>query len=149
VGEWTSILTLAIQWDFQSVKTLAANRLSFIASPIEKIVLGRRFDMFEWLQDGYTAVCSRHEALTIEEGNLLGIEDVVKIAAVRQGKKGSSYTRTNNVLREVFKLHGLVPACNPGTKEKQDGSRGPPGKSIKKGKGKRRRHFVSEDYDGI
>jgi len=54
VNEWTSILMLATQWNFQSIKTLAVNRLSSIASPVQKISLGYGFNIAEWVEDAYT-----------------------------------------------------------------------------------------------
>jgi hypothetical protein len=45
---------LATQWNFQSIKTLAVNRLSSIASPVQKISLGYGFNIAEWVEDAYT-----------------------------------------------------------------------------------------------
>ena len=109
---------LAAQWNFQSIKTLAVNHLSAIASLVDKIVLGRRYDIIEWLENAYTAVCWRDEALTIQEGKLLGVEDVVKIAAVRQGKNSSSFIPGSqmNAYRKTFGLHGLVSVFSSGVR---------------------------------
>jgi hypothetical protein len=82
---------LATQWNFKSIKTLAVNHLSAMTSPVDKIVLGRRYDISEWLGMAYTILCSRDEALTIKEGKLLGLEDVIKIAALHQGKNRSGF----------------------------------------------------------
>src|ERR1700691_5219673 len=108
VDEWMLILTLAIHWNFQSIKNLAIDRLSSIASPVEQIMLSRRFNILEWLGNAYAQVCWRNEALTIEEGKLLGVKDVVKIAAIRQGKNKSAFTTGSHtgILRKVFELPG-------------------------------------------
>lgn len=66
------------------MKLLSIHRLSFTASPIDKIVLGRRYNISEWLGGAYEAVCTRSDPLTVEEGIRLGVEDAVRIAAVRQ-----------------------------------------------------------------
>jgi len=82
--EWTSILDLAARWNFQTIRLLAIERLARMDSPIDKIVLGRRHGITEWLPDAYEAVCKRQGPLTHEEGIRLGMEDVIKISAVRQ-----------------------------------------------------------------
>lgn len=143
VDEWTSILTLAIQWNFQSIKNLAIDHLSSIASPVEQIMLGRRFNILEWLGNAYAQVCWRNEALTIEEGQLLGIKDVVKIAAIRQGKNKSAFTTGSHtgILHKVFELPGRV-SSTYGMKDKQVRPKGWSVKSKKKRKGKNRREFL-------
>ena len=55
-----------------------------LASPIDKIVLGRKHHVLDWLTDAYRMVCQRLEALTLEEANQLRLEDVVTISSLRQ-----------------------------------------------------------------
>ena len=83
VSEWTAILDLAAKWNFKSVRALAVKHLAPIASPIDKIVLGRKHSINEWLGDAYRSVCTRPEPLTHDEGMRLGMGDVIKISAIR------------------------------------------------------------------
>lgn len=83
VDKWTAILDLAAEWDFKSIKNLAIKQLAPIASPVDKIVLGRKHGIDEWLADAYMQVCNRLEALTYEEGVRLGMADVITISAIR------------------------------------------------------------------
>lgn len=85
VDEWSSILELAAKWKFKSIKDLAIEKLAVLASPIDRIVLGRKHHIAEWLVDAYQEVCERPSALTLEEATRLGMEDVVKISFLRQG----------------------------------------------------------------
>ena len=103
-------------------------------------MLGRRFGILEWLGNAYAQVCWRNEALTIEEGQLLGIKDVVKIAAIRQGKNKSAFTTGSHtgILRKAFELPGWVPS----TYDVKDGPKGHNVKSKKKRQGKNRREFL-------
>ncbi|KZP12990.1 hypothetical protein FIBSPDRAFT_147011 [Athelia psychrophila] len=55
-----------------------------IASPIDKIVFGRLYDINEWLTGAYQAVCTRLDALTLEEGKRLGVDDAIRINSIRQ-----------------------------------------------------------------
>ncbi|KZP25198.1 hypothetical protein FIBSPDRAFT_673074, partial [Athelia psychrophila] len=84
VDEWSRILRLADKWSFESIRALAITQLAPIASPIDKIVLGRRYGVNEWLPDAYETVCVRPAALTLDEGRRLGVDDVIRINAIRQ-----------------------------------------------------------------
>ncbi|KZP25189.1 hypothetical protein FIBSPDRAFT_783642 [Athelia psychrophila] len=81
VEDWSSILHLADKWSFESIRALAITQLAPIASPIDKIVLGRRYDVNEWLPDAYGSVCVQPAALTQDEGRRLGVDDVIRINA--------------------------------------------------------------------
>jgi hypothetical protein len=84
VEEWTAVLDLAAKWKFESIRAFAIKQLESIASPIDKIVIGRGHNVLDWLVDAYGAVCERTDALTLDEAKLLGMEDVVKISSLRQ-----------------------------------------------------------------
>ncbi|KZP04954.1 hypothetical protein FIBSPDRAFT_806207, partial [Athelia psychrophila] len=82
-AQWTSILHLAAEWGFESIQLLAIDKLTATAIPVDKIVLGRRYGISDWLPGAYEAVCKRADSLTVEEGMKLGVEDIIKISAVR------------------------------------------------------------------
>ncbi|KZP12985.1 hypothetical protein FIBSPDRAFT_704487, partial [Athelia psychrophila] len=84
VEEWSGILYLADKWSFQSIRTLAIAQIAPIATPIDKIVLGRLYDVNEWLTGAYHAVCTRLDALSLEEGRRLGVDDAIRINSIRQ-----------------------------------------------------------------
>ena len=104
--EWTAILDLAARWNFESIKTLAIKELVPIASSVDKIVLGRQHHINDWLGEAYKSVCMRPDPLTYEEGVKLGMEDVIKISAIRHkcdlGKKISSPTSLSEELQRHF-----------------------------------------------
>ncbi|KZP22511.1 hypothetical protein FIBSPDRAFT_787147 [Athelia psychrophila] len=83
-AQWTSILHLAAKWGFESIQLLAIDKLTATAIPVDKIVLGRRYGILDWLHGAYEAVCTRSDPLTIEEGMKLGMEDSIRISAARQ-----------------------------------------------------------------
>ncbi|KAF7966343.1 hypothetical protein HWV62_38967 [Athelia sp. TMB] len=84
VEDWSVVLRLADSWDFKSIRALAIKQLAPIATAIDKIVLGKRYKVDEWLFDGYYAVCARHSPLTEEEGDRLSNRDVVRIFTTRE-----------------------------------------------------------------
>ncbi|KZP24013.1 hypothetical protein FIBSPDRAFT_951603 [Athelia psychrophila] len=83
-AQWTSILHLAAKWGFESIQLLAIDNLAATAIPVDKIVLGRRYGISDWLPGAYEAVCTHSDPLTVEEGMKLGVEDVIRISAARQ-----------------------------------------------------------------
>ncbi|KII95532.1 hypothetical protein PLICRDRAFT_34422, partial [Plicaturopsis crispa FD-325 SS-3] len=85
VEEWTSILGLAVRWGFSSIRTLAIKELADLASPVDKIVLGRKYDITAWLAGAYDAILRRAAALSEEEeGIRLGMREAMKIAKARE-----------------------------------------------------------------
>ncbi|KAJ7496622.1 hypothetical protein FB451DRAFT_1208266 [Mycena latifolia] len=81
--EWTSVLSLATRWEFTSLRELALQHLFLLTSAVDRIALGRRHDVPDWLVPAYTEVCERKDPLTLAEGRLLGLEDVIGIGQVR------------------------------------------------------------------
>ncbi|KAF7985492.1 hypothetical protein HWV62_5280 [Athelia sp. TMB] len=107
VEDWTAILTLADMWAFKTIRALAIKKIAPIASAVDRIVLGRRFNMHEWMCDGYVAVCSRGSVLTMEEGRRLGVEDVVRIMGIRHDFDRGPPMSHNMVLAEVRERFAL------------------------------------------
>ncbi|KZP24170.1 hypothetical protein FIBSPDRAFT_857623 [Athelia psychrophila] len=107
-AQWTSILHLAAKWGFANIKLLAIDNLTANATPIDKIVLGRRYSIVDWLPGAYEAVCTRVDPLTVEEGMKLGVEDTVRISATRQvygiGKARYDAKYLADDLGEIFSL---------------------------------------------
>ncbi|KAF7294018.1 hypothetical protein MKEN_01447900 [Mycena kentingensis (nom. inval.)] len=86
--EWTSVLRLACGTypgvvSNPKVAALAIKQLVGCASPVQKIVLakeyGTRFaEMREWRVQAYRELVVRAEALSVEEGRMLGVDAVVR-----------------------------------------------------------------------
>jgi hypothetical protein len=110
--EWASILDIPSQWGFAPVRAIAIERLGAIASPIEKIMLSRRHGLAEWLPDAYVAMCERDLALTLDEARQIPLEDVVKIAEIRQVIRGG--IKSSESIRPTV-LHALNAIDDPAT----------------------------------
>ncbi|KZP28765.1 hypothetical protein FIBSPDRAFT_1039492 [Athelia psychrophila] len=107
-AQWTSILHLAAKWGFESIQLLAIDKLTATAIAVDKIVLGRRYGIANWLPGAYEAVCTRVDPLTVEEGMKLGVEDIIKISAARQ-VYGCAKTRyeTKHLSADLGDIFGL------------------------------------------
>lgn len=87
---WASVLHLASEWNFPSIRELAIQSFTPSASDVDKVVLGHRYRFEEWLLPGYTGLVERKEPLTLAEGTRLGIEDVVSINKARENIREAS-----------------------------------------------------------
>lgn len=84
--EWTSILALAHQWQFDEVKRLAVEEMEKLVIPaVEKAVLAQKYDVGRgWLETAYATLGARTDHLSIEDGYRLGLENVVRLGNVRE-----------------------------------------------------------------
>ncbi|TFY61150.1 hypothetical protein EVJ58_g4699 [Rhodofomes roseus] len=102
--EWTSVLALATKWEFADYRQLAISRLAQLASPIDRILLGRSYDIPEWIAAAYLELCKRDDALTYEEGARLGMHDAILLSDIRQCIRGNRVTtQEKNILLLIEK----------------------------------------------
>ncbi|KZP17930.1 hypothetical protein FIBSPDRAFT_864292 [Athelia psychrophila] len=107
-AQWTSVLHLAAKWGFESIQLLAIDNLAATAIPVDKIVLGRRYGISDWLAGAYEAVCTRADPLTVEEGMKLGVEDIIRISAARQAYGcGKARYETRHLSDDLGDIFGL------------------------------------------
>ncbi|TFK62963.1 hypothetical protein BDN72DRAFT_341457 [Pluteus cervinus] len=81
--EWTSVLHISHKLQCPSVRKLAINQMTPLTSAVDKVVLGHKYDISEWVSEGYIALCQREAPISAEEGHRLGVEDVVHISNIR------------------------------------------------------------------
>lgn len=87
VDEWQSVLKLADMWTLDELKTKAVqqcNNLLQGTPAVNKITLGRRYKVADWMIDGYEALCRRREGLNATERAALGDDSAWKIVALRE-----------------------------------------------------------------
>jgi hypothetical protein len=121
VDEWTSVLHLATRWEFDSIRTLAIQKLEGLTiSAVDKVVLARQFNITSpWTLAAYTDLCQRPETLTFLEARALGLETAMRIYQLRETLRGgngrsTSRNRSGSLPRGVSGLycsaeHGRTP----------------------------------------
>ncbi|KZV76889.1 hypothetical protein PENSPDRAFT_645975 [Peniophora sp. CONT] len=82
--DWESVLRLATRWKFNNIRTLAITKLDPLATPLQKLVMARAFDVPKWLQPSLVALCMRPGPLTLAEGKKLSTEDLISITSTRE-----------------------------------------------------------------
>lgn len=105
-SEWSSVLRLATEWSFDAIRALAIDKLEVIATPVEKINLCHAFDIPQWLQGAYVALCTRPTSLLADEIRLLKAEDAELIMSVREDtlRSGLLAPRESDVSTRIAKL---------------------------------------------
>jgi hypothetical protein len=84
--EWTSTLKLSTMWEFADVRKLAIETMSNLnLKPTDKIILGKKYRVTPWLQQGYRALIQKPATNEDFEnyGSELGWETVARILRVR------------------------------------------------------------------
>ncbi|KAJ7072901.1 hypothetical protein C8F01DRAFT_973320, partial [Mycena amicta] len=80
--EWTSVLEVAHPRHPKVVR-LAVKQLSSCASPVDKIWLGEKYDIKEWLAPAFLELALRKEPLSVAEGQKLGMDAVVRVGMMK------------------------------------------------------------------
>ncbi|KAF7362459.1 ARID domain-containing protein [Mycena venus] len=93
--EWTSVLSIADHARMPDIRRLAIKHLAECAGPVDKIVLGHRYDVKEWLAPAYLALAMRSESITAAEGARLGVDALVRLAALQDEIYGNLKTYIN------------------------------------------------------
>lgn len=81
--ELSSILDLSTRWGFTSIRELAI-RLLNPPTPYQRLILGRKCGVDQWIPLALQELCERPQPLTGDEARLMDFEDVVLIGSVRE-----------------------------------------------------------------
>jgi hypothetical protein len=82
-----SVLKLAKKWDLTSVRNKAVAQSDIEIqkkTPVEKILLAKRYGVTKWLQEGYISLVSRDNTITDEERDQLGLETFARLMVARE-----------------------------------------------------------------
>jgi hypothetical protein len=105
LSDWTDVLHLSTKWQFDAIRSAAVQAISSLASPIDKIAIGRAYDVDAWIHDALVDVLLRKNDLTLEEAQRLPLEDVVAIASGRRRARTEvikTRTQVEEVARELL-----------------------------------------------
>ncbi|KAK0486272.1 hypothetical protein IW261DRAFT_1454676 [Armillaria novae-zelandiae] len=86
VNGWVSVLTLSNLWRMSVRKTAIerlTSRLSQI-SPVDRVLLGRRYSVVSWISSGYEELASRVTEVSLEEGERIGLVTALRIGHIRE-----------------------------------------------------------------
>jgi hypothetical protein len=81
--ELSSILDLSTRWGFASIRELAIRCLD-PPTPLERLILGQKYGIDQWIPSALQELCERPQPLTPDEARLMDFEDVVLVGSVRE-----------------------------------------------------------------
>jgi len=85
--EWLALLSISTHFGMDKIRQRAISQIESQPqelSPIEKILLARRYGLDGWLAPAYAALCQRAEPLQVSEAEKLGLVTMVKLAQARE-----------------------------------------------------------------
>lgn len=104
---------LAHRWQFETIKTLAIRNMEDYITPIDRVVWGAEYDVGNnWLLKGYTALGTREEPLSDEEGMRLGLHTVLRLSRLReriQKRRGSVTNKPDQYIENSFSPRSRTP----------------------------------------
>jgi len=128
-SDWEIILDLAVRWEFREIKNLAVRELEKKEIPDSKRIKLYHANKVDRniLIPRYAALCEREAHLTLEEGQDIGMETVLMIAAGRgeaRAQRLASGARSPlsptirgvelyDVIKEVFHIVPETPSADP------------------------------------
>lgn len=83
-AEWTSVLALSSKWVFSQLRQRAIKELEKLAGPTDRILLAKKYAIKEWYVPAYKELCIRRQAMTLEDGEKLGLDTVIKVWEMQQ-----------------------------------------------------------------
>jgi hypothetical protein len=101
VGEWIDVLELASKWALAAIREIAIENLGGLATPVDKVVLGRHYGIEQWLGDAFFDLCTRSETLSLPELRRMDLEDVARVIQVREMTHQSSFQYGGVQIREL------------------------------------------------
>jgi hypothetical protein len=83
---------------------LAEEKLFAIASPVDKIVMGRKYkeELGGWLVEAFVDMTQRSEPPTLSEGHRLGVNDLIIIGQLRHRQKEYPGSMFKNVVASAL-----------------------------------------------
>jgi hypothetical protein len=89
--ELSSILDLSTRWGFATIRKMAIRCLK-PPTPLQRLVLGRKYGIEEWILPALQELCERPLPLAYDEARPLTIEDVILVGSVRESIRSRTLT---------------------------------------------------------
>jgi hypothetical protein len=104
LAQWTDVLHLSSKWGFEHLRAAAVKAILPLASAVDKLVLGRKYGFDDWVPGAYVDLLEREEHLTMAEGKLMDLEDILAIARGRCEVRTRSVKPRANIEEVVKRL---------------------------------------------
>ncbi|KAH9965449.1 hypothetical protein BC827DRAFT_857254 [Russula dissimulans] len=102
--ELSSILDLATRWGFTSIRDMAIRCLNPPTS-YQRLILGRKYVIEEWILPALQELCERPEPVTLDEARLMDFEDVVLVESIRETIRSRSLRVRSAGIKECIEAY--------------------------------------------
>jgi hypothetical protein len=103
--EWLSVLKLSTRWQFNDFRAQAIERLSDYLDSIEKVQLGKEYNVEAWLLSGCRELVSRESVISIEDAEKLNWKVALNLYIIRDGFKTSPLAEPiDDQVRKTFAI---------------------------------------------
>ncbi|TFK26263.1 hypothetical protein FA15DRAFT_654439 [Coprinopsis marcescibilis] len=83
--QWISVLKVSTLWYFKGIRKLAIEQLdSFNLGPVERVCLGKQYNVSMWLLNGYDELVKRGAIIAMDDAKKIGLESAVQLYICRQ-----------------------------------------------------------------
>ncbi|KAF9075509.1 hypothetical protein BDP27DRAFT_1037695 [Rhodocollybia butyracea] len=87
VEEWDSVLKVVTTLGMKDIQDLAATEILKIATPVDRIVLAKKYEIHNGLRDwtipAFRELCTMSQPLSEAEGNRIGVEGLIDLAKMK------------------------------------------------------------------
>ncbi|KAK0212405.1 hypothetical protein DFS33DRAFT_24369 [Desarmillaria ectypa] len=121
INGWISVLALSNIWRMTIRKTAIERLTSSLSeiSPVERIILGRKYSVAYWISSGYEELASRVGVVSFEDAKRIGLGTALTIQHIReslfteeiQKRNQGSYYCGN--CRRYKSYSGIYPSAQP------------------------------------
>ena len=108
--ELSSILDLSTRWGFTSIRDMAIRCLN-PPTPHQRLILGRKHGVDQWILPALQELCERPEPPTRDEARLMGLEDVILVGSVREKVRTHALTSNKKSIMDRIEAWGRVEPC--------------------------------------
>lgn len=118
--QWISVLKLSTMWEFNELRDAAIQHLDSPSQPLDpvnKLVLASKYQIKKWQLPALLEFAKRSELISVEEGRLIGFENALKLAAVRE------QFQKMKLLDVIVRDYTLKPCDERSSKDKEKESR--------------------------
>ncbi|CCM04332.1 uncharacterized protein FIBRA_06503 [Fibroporia radiculosa] len=85
--DWVALLSISSRFLFEGIRKRAVQEITRFTEPldpVERVVLATRHDVPQWLKPAYVELCQRRDALSVKEGQQIGLETAIPLARARE-----------------------------------------------------------------
>ncbi|KAK0459207.1 uncharacterized protein EV420DRAFT_308675 [Desarmillaria tabescens] len=103
---WFSVMKLSSLWRLADTRNVAISHLTTLLwkiDPVDRVILGRKYSVAQWLSSGYMDLVHRAELLTQEEAEKIGLDTALQIQCVNSGEPSFDREKVKIAIEKAFK----------------------------------------------